>query len=126
MPLFEKKVSKEEFVDTMRRQTKHLAVRTIRLYRELPPAEEARVVGKQLLRSATSTGANYRAACRARSEAEYFAKLSITVEEADESSFWLEVMEEAGILPANRLSALHADFEEVVAILSKARKTTSG
>ena len=120
MALFEQRVSKEEFIATMRRQTKQLAVRSIRLFRELPPAEEARVVSKQFLRSATSTGANYHAACRARSEAEYFAKLS------DECVFWLELTDEASILPALRLKALHADFLEVVSILSKARKTTKG
>lgn len=84
------------------------------------------MVGKQFLRSATSTAASYRAACRTRSEAKYFAKLSITVEEADESTLWLEMMHEAEILPVARLTSIRTDFEEVVAILSKARKTTSG
>ncbi|MBC7447207.1 MAG: four helix bundle protein [Hymenobacteraceae bacterium] len=124
MSLFEQRVSKEAFIAPMRYQTKQLAVRAIRLFRKLPPTQEARVVGKQFLRSATSTGANYPAACRARSEAEYFAKLSITIEEADERSFWLKLLDEASILPAVRLKALHADFLEVVSILSKARKTT--
>ena len=125
MALFEKRVPKEEFAQKMREQTKSLAIRTIRLYRELPQAEEARVVGRQLLRSATSTAANYRAVCRARSEAEYFAKLSITVEEADESALWLEIIAETEILPSSRVMPLHADFEEITAILSTARKTTS-
>lgn len=125
MALFDKRIPKDEFTQTMRNQTKSLAIRTIKLYRELPAAEDARVVGKQLLRSATSTAANYRAVCRARSEAEYFSKLSVTIEEADESALWLEIIAETGMLPAARVLPLHADFEEMTAILGKARKTAS-
>ncbi|MBC7447027.1 MAG: four helix bundle protein [Hymenobacteraceae bacterium] len=100
-------------------------MRTIRLYRELPVAEEARVVGRQLLRSATSTAANHRAVCRARSDAEHFAKLGITIEEDDESALWLEIIVESDLLPAVRVLPLHADFVEITAILAKARKSAS-
>lgn len=125
MALFDQRVSEEKFAETMRHQTKSLALHTIRLYRELPTTEDARVVGKQLLRSATSTVVNYRAVCRARSEAEYFAKLSITVEEADESARWLGIIIETDMLPAARGLPLHVDFEKITAILAKARKSAS-
>ena len=125
MALLDQRVSKEKFAETMRHQTKSLALRTIRLYRELPTTKDARVVGKQLLRSATSAAANYRAVCRARSEAEYFAKLSITVEEAGESARWLKTIIETDTLPAARGLPLHVDFEKITAILAKARKSAS-
>jgi four helix bundle protein len=117
--------SKAEFVEALRLLTKELALRVIRLHRQLPPSEEARVIGRQILRSATSVGANYRAVCRARSNNEYFAKLSICLEEADETLFWLELLSEAEILPVNRLTDLHHDYSRVVAILTTARKTAS-
>jgi four helix bundle protein len=65
------------------------------MYRKLPRKEEARVIGKQILRSGTSIGANYRAACRSRSKAEFTAKLGIVLEEADETVFWLELLLQA-------------------------------
>jgi|GEM_PF-5122938 len=71
-------------------RTKQLAVRIIRMFRALPKTDEARVIGKQLLRSGTSVAANYRAACRARSKAEFAAKISIVLEEIDETVFWME------------------------------------
>jgi four helix bundle protein len=75
-----------------RERTKKFALRVIRLYKFLPKNEAARTLGKQLLRSGTSVGANFRAACRARSKAEYISKLNIALEEADESSFWMELL----------------------------------
>ena len=79
---------RSDFVEAMKERTKKLVLRHIKLYQALPTTDEARIIGKQLLRSATSTGANYRASCRARSKGEFFSKLSITIEEADESLFW--------------------------------------
>lgn len=117
--------SKNEFAESLQLRTKQLALRSIRLFRHLPRTEEARIIGRQLLRSATSVGANYRAVCRARSQAEHFAKLCICVEEADETLYWLELLTEAEIVPADRTRQLYADFEEVVKILAKARKTAS-
>ena len=117
--------SKEEFVEWMRNFTRQLALRSIRLFQSLPKTEEARILGKQFLRSATSVGANYRAACRARSKAEYFSKLSICVEEADEVLYWLELIEEAGIFPSEKLESIRNDFARVLAVLSKARKSAS-
>lgn len=117
--------NKAEFVQQMQRRTKDFALRTIRLYRALPKTDEARIIGKQLLRSATSVGANYRAVCRARSRAEYFAKLSIVVEETDESLFWLELLVESEIFAASKLGNLMSEGNELLAIFSAARKTTS-
>ncbi|GHB76247.1 hypothetical protein GCM10007390_32670 [Persicitalea jodogahamensis] len=116
--------ARADFVEAMRERTKKLVLRHIKLYQALPSNEEARIIGKQLLRSATSTGANYRASCRARSKAEFFSKLSITIEEADESLFWLEILEEAGIVEEKKLVSLKAETFEILKILSKARSST--
>lgn len=115
--------TKFDFVEAMRDRTKKLVLRHIKLFQSLPSTEEARLIGKQLLRSASSTGANYRAACRARSKAEFFSKLSITIEEADESLFWLEILEESGIVDEKKLSLLKAETNEILKILAKARAT---
>lgn len=117
-------MDKIEFVQQMQKRTKEFVLRSIRLFRSLPKTEEARIIGKQLLRSSTSVGANYRAVCRARSQAEYFAKLSIVVEETDESLFWLEILVEAEIMPEAKLNSLMAEVSELLAIFSTARKNT--
>ncbi|QMW00814.1 four helix bundle protein [Spirosoma foliorum] len=117
-------MDKIEFVQQMQKRTKEFVLRSIRLFRSLPKTEEARIIGKQLLRSSTSVGANYRAVCRARSQAEYFAKQSIVVEETDESLFWLELLVEAEIMPEAKLGNLMAEVSELLAIFSTARKNT--
>ena len=117
--------AKEAFVNNLKDRTKQFVLRSIKLFRALPSTEEARIIGKQFLRSASSVGANYRAVCRSRSQKEFFAKLSITIEEADESLFWLEIITESGILPVKKLNSLMQEAEEIVKILSKARKTSS-
>ena len=115
---------KEEFIEGFKRRTKEFVLRSIRVYQALPKTEEARILGKQFLRSASSTGANYRAACRARSKAEFYAKLSITLEEADESLFWMEVLVESKIIPENRLENLMQEATEIIKVIAKARKNT--
>jgi four helix bundle protein len=87
-------------------RTKQFALRVMRLYRALPRREEARIIGRQILRSGTSVGANYRAACRARSKAEFVAKLGIVLEEADETVFWLELLQESSLISAQKLAPL--------------------
>ena len=87
--------------EELRRRTKKFALRIIRLFKSLPRSSEAQILGKQLLRSGTSVGANYRAAGRARSRAEFSAKIGIVVEEADETVFWLECLVEAEIVKKN-------------------------
>jgi four helix bundle protein len=112
--------------DDLRARTKQFALRVLRLYRALPPKEEARILGKQLLRSGTSVGANYRAACRARSKAEFIAKLGIVLEEADESIFWLELIEDTGLVSAERLRPLLKEAEELTAIFVTSLRAAKG
>jgi four helix bundle protein len=84
----------------LQNRTKQFAIRIVKLFRSLPKTEEARVIGRQVLRSGTSVAANYRAVCQARSKAEFIAKVGVVVEEeADESVFWLELLAETGIVP---------------------------
>lgn len=92
--------------EALKRRTKSFAIRIVRLYRSLPRTEEARILGKGLLRSSTSIGANYRAACRARSRAEFAAKLGIVLEEADETVFWLELIHALALFPEGMLHDL--------------------
>ncbi|HXF85119.1 MAG TPA: four helix bundle protein [Anaerolineales bacterium] len=111
--------------DALKSRTKAFALRTIRLCEALPKNYIGDVIGKQVLRSATSVGANYRAACRARSQAEFSAKLQIVIEEADESAFWLELIEESGLLPPERLLGLRKEADELTAIFVSSRKTVT-
>jgi len=91
--------------EELKAPTRRFAVRIVRLFRALPKTDEARVLGKQVLRSGTSVGANYRAACRARSKAEFTAKMGLVVEECDETVFWLELLIETGIVRAGKLTS---------------------
>lgn len=111
-------MNKLEKIEVFKKRTKEFALKVIELYRELPKNDESRIIGKQLLRSATSVAANYRAACRARSDAEFFSKISIVVEEADESLFWLEIILESGIMGKNRINNLMTESEEIVKIVN--------
>jgi len=104
-------------------RTKAFALRVIKLVDALPRGTAGWVIGRQLLRSATSVGANYRAACRAQSHAEFAAKLSIVVEEADESLYWLELLQESGLIKPRRLTELLKEANQLVAISVAARKT---
>lgn len=110
------------FGEQMKQRTKNFAVRIVKLFQALPKTTEANIIGKQLLRSATSVAANYRAVCRARSKKEFYAKLCIVVEEADETLFWIEIIEETNILPSTRLIEIKKEAEEILKICSKARK----
>jgi four helix bundle protein len=116
----EKLPSKQE---ELRNRTKRFALRIIRLFRHLPRTPEAQVLGKQLLRSGTSIGANYRAAGRARSKAEFIAKMGIVVEEADEAVFWIECLIESGIVKADLLNDLLSEANELLAIFAASQKT---
>jgi four helix bundle protein len=113
-------VSKPE---ALRDRTKKFAMRVIRLFQHLPRSTEAQVLGKQLLRAATSVGANYRAAGRARSKAEFVAKIGIVVEEADETIFWLECLMESGIVKPDLLRDLLAEANELEAIFAASQRT---
>jgi four helix bundle protein len=109
--------------EELRQRTKQFAIRAIRLFRALPRTEEARVIGRQLLRSATSVAANYRAVCRARSRAEFVAKMGIVLEEADESSFWVELLSDAGIVEKSKLTAFMEEAEELIRIFHSSIQT---
>jgi len=113
--------TKMEFAESMRKRTKLFAIDVIKMFRNLPRTEDARIVGRQLIKAATSVACNYRAACRARSEKEFFAKLSIVVEEADESLFWMEILKESDIYEVN--TELMNEATEILAIMAKSRKT---
>ena len=107
----------------MQTRTKAFGLRIIKLVDALPRGMAGQVIGRQLLRSATSMGANYRAACRGQSHAEFAAKLSIVVEEADETVYWLELLQEASLVKPERLSELLKEANELLAISVAARKT---
>jgi len=107
----------------LKQRTKQFALCVIRMTDALPKTMAAGVLGKQLLRSATSVAANYRSACRGRSKSEFIAKLGIVEEESDESSLWLELIEDAGMLPSKKLSALRAEADEITAIMVSSIRT---
>lgn len=109
--------------EELKARTKAFAVRVIKLVDALPRGLSGQVVGRQLLRSATSVGANYWAACRAQSRAEFAAKLSIVVEEADESHYWLELVEETGLIKSQLLSPIIKEALELVAMMLTSRRT---
>ena len=107
-------------------RTKQFALRILHLYRALPAKEDARILGRQVLRSGTSVGANYRAACRARSRAEFIAKLGIVLEEADETVFWLEMLLEGGLVKRENTDQLLKEAKELTAIFVASLCTAKG
>ena len=109
--------------EELKRRTKKFGLAVIKLVESLPSSQTARVIGNQLLRSALSVGANYRAACRSRSKADFISKVGITIEEADESQHWLEMLGEAGLVPQDKLEQLAKEADELVAILTASAKT---
>jgi len=112
--------------EEMKKRTKQYGLRIIRLVESLPSSYTARHVGGQLLRAGTSVGANYRAACRGRTQAEFLAKLGIVEEECDESIYWMEVLIEAGIMKKPRLDALMAEGNEILSIVVASSNTARG
>ena len=104
-------------------RTKSLALRVIRLTEALPKRNVADVIGKQLLRSACSIGANYRAACRGRSRVDVTAKLSIVEEETDESLYWMELLVEGGIVSEDKMKDLMSETKEILAMTVASIKT---
>jgi four helix bundle protein len=112
--------------EEMKKRTKDFAKRVINLCRQLPETREGRLIGNQIFRAGTSVGANYRAACRARSKAEFIAKLGIVLEEADESIYWLEILSETQIVKANLLEPLMKEADELVGIFVASLKTAKG
>jgi len=115
--------AKVDFITAMKNRTKALVLEAIKFYQSIPKTEEAKIIGRQFMRSSSSVGANYRAACRSRSKAEFFSKLSNVVEEADETAFWLEILIEAEITNNENANKLLMEVNEILAIMAKARKT---
>lgn len=109
--------------ENLKERTKNFSLRVINLVDSLPQNTKSFVIGKQLLRSATSVGANYRAVCRGRSKAEFISKLSIVIEESDESCFWLEIIIESKILKKELVEPLLIEANEIVAIMVASRKS---
>ena len=112
-------MNEQEFKD----RTKKLALRIIRLIEALPKNQTGEIIGRQLLRSGMSVGANYRAACRGKSSADVINKLSIVEEEADETAFWLELIIDSGIRTETQIRPLLGEAGELVAILASSRKS---
>ena len=107
----------------MKMRTKEFALRTMKLVRALPNDVPGKVIANQLMRSATSVAANYRAACRGRSKAEFIAKVGVALEEADESELWLELIVEEGMLPPKRCAPLLKEADELVSIFVATKNT---
>ncbi len=107
----------------MKARTKRFALRIIRLVDSLPSSTSSGVIGKQLLRSGTSVGANYRSACRAKSSADFLFKLTIVEEEADESAYWMELLVESDLVRETLLSDLLDEANQLVAIVVSSIKT---
>jgi four helix bundle protein len=106
-----------------KQRTKAIGLRVIKLVESLPATDTGHIIGRQLLRCGTSVGANYRAACRAKSTADIINKLKIVEEEADETLYWLELLVEAELLPQSRLGALMAEVDEITAMTVASIKT---
>jgi four helix bundle protein len=103
--------------EELRERTKRFALRVVRLYGSLPKTTEAQVIGKQVLRSGTSVGAHYREAQRAKSDADFVSKIEGGLQELDETAYWLELLAEAEIVPADKLKPLIDETSELIAIL---------
>jgi len=107
----------------LKARTKRFALQVMTLIDRLPNTVKGRVVAHQLMKAATSVGANYRAACRGRSQAEFVSKLSIVLEESDECCYWLELIMEGGLIPAEEVKNLYQEADEITAIMTASHKT---
>ena len=108
---------KDEELIGLKERTREFSLRIIRLYSALPKTTEAQVLGKQLLRSATSVGAHYREGSRSRSDAEFISKLQVGIQEMEESMYWMELLPHSGILSSPQLSSLQDEANQLQAIL---------
>ena len=112
--------------DELKARTKEFALRVIRLVDALPTSVKGRAIANQVMRSSTSVAANYRAACRARSRAEFIAKIGVVEEEADETAFWLELFIDSKIHSKTQIEPLLKEAGELVAIMAASRKSAIG
>jgi len=102
----------------LKSRTKRFGLDVIKIVENLPNNQTANIIGRQLLRSSTSVGANYRAACRGRSKAEFNSKINISIEEADESLYWMEILVESGLISEMSITQLMREADELIAILT--------
>jgi four helix bundle protein len=109
--------------EELKERTKRFALRILKMLDALPKTTAGRAIGSQLVRSGTAIGANYRAACRGRSRAEFIAKLGNVEEEADESAYWLELIIDGGLLPGKSVQPLYDEANELTAIFAASIKT---
>jgi len=109
--------------EELKERTKKFGLRVIKLYEEISKTRKGEILGNQLLRAGTSVGANYRAACRSKSNADFIYKIQIVEEEADESAFWLEMVSESNIIKKNRIESLLREANELTAIFTSSGKT---
>jgi len=109
--------------EDLKKRTKQFGLRVIHLIEALPSSRAASVIGRNLLRSGTSVGANFRAASRARTRPDYISKLGMAIEQADESLYWMEMLVEAKLIPGEKLTALMKEANELVTILTTSAKT---
>jgi four helix bundle protein len=107
----------------LKSRTKRFALRIIRLFRSLPRSPDAQVIGKQILRCGTSVGAQYREACRSRSNAEFISKIESSLQELDETAYWLELLVEGDLVKAEKLEELQRETDELTAIFVASVKT---
>ena len=112
--------------EELKQRTKSFAVRVTRLVDALPNTVKGRAIANQIMRSATTIGANYRAACRARSRAEFIAKIGVVEEEADETAFWLELIVDTDLCGQSQIEPLLREAGELVAIMAASRKSAIG
>lgn len=123
-PTFE---NKEAYIAWFQQKTKQFAIDIIKFCKTIPPDPAARVISYQIIKAATSVAANYRAACRGRSKAEFFSKICTVVEEADEAVFWLEMIEGAQFkVDQVELKRLQKEADEILALSAKAKNTAGG
>ncbi len=110
--------------ELIKKRTKGIGLEIIDLVNELPRNQSAKIISSQILRSATSIGANYRAACRAKSTADFINKLKIVEEESDETHYWLEILEESGLVKADRVSKIKTEVDEITSIIVASIRTS--
>jgi four helix bundle protein len=110
--------------EVLKRRSKQFALDVLAFVRSLSPTITTRIIGEQLIRSATGTAANYRAACRSRSDAEFIARIGVALEEADESALWLEILAEGGITKRSEALRLLDEANQLSAIFARSRITS--
>jgi len=110
-------------VEQLKDRTKNFAIEVIKVVQSMPKDRTSEILAKQLVRAATSVGANYRSACRARSKADFISKISIVEEEADEVQYWMELVMSLNVLPDQQLARLYREASELTAIFTASRQT---